>query len=32
MLTVTMVVATLPVTDLDQARRFYSETLGLRQG
>jgi catechol 2,3-dioxygenase-like lactoylglutathione lyase family enzyme len=29
MLTATMVVATLPVTDLDRARRFYSETLGL---
>jgi catechol 2,3-dioxygenase-like lactoylglutathione lyase family enzyme len=29
MLTATMVVATIPVTDLDQARRFYGETLGL---
>jgi catechol 2,3-dioxygenase-like lactoylglutathione lyase family enzyme len=28
-LTATMVVATLPVTDLDQARRFYGTTLGL---
>jgi catechol 2,3-dioxygenase-like lactoylglutathione lyase family enzyme len=31
MLTATMVVATLPVTDLDQARRFYGETLGLTE-
>jgi len=29
MLTATMVVATVPVTDLDQAKRFYGETLGL---
>jgi catechol 2,3-dioxygenase-like lactoylglutathione lyase family enzyme len=29
MLTAAMVVATIPVTDLDQARRFYGETLGL---
>ena len=28
MLTATMVVATVPVTDLDQAKRFYGETLG----
>jgi catechol 2,3-dioxygenase-like lactoylglutathione lyase family enzyme len=29
MRTATMVVATVPVTDLDQARRFYGDTLGL---
>ena len=29
MLGTTMVVATLPVTDLDRARAFYGETLGL---
>ncbi|HEX3427248.1 MAG TPA: VOC family protein [Candidatus Limnocylindrales bacterium] len=29
MLGATMVVATLPVSDLDQARTFYGETLGL---
>jgi catechol 2,3-dioxygenase-like lactoylglutathione lyase family enzyme len=29
MLTATMVVATIPVTDLDQAKRFYGEILGL---
>jgi catechol 2,3-dioxygenase-like lactoylglutathione lyase family enzyme len=29
MLTATMVVATIPVTDLDQAKGFYEETLGL---
>ena len=27
----TMVVATIPVSDLDQARAFYGETLGLTQ-
>lgn len=31
MLTATMVVATVPVTDLDEAKRFYGETLGLTQ-
>jgi catechol 2,3-dioxygenase-like lactoylglutathione lyase family enzyme len=31
MLTATMVVATVPVSDLDQAKRFYGETLGLTQ-
>jgi catechol 2,3-dioxygenase-like lactoylglutathione lyase family enzyme len=29
MLGTSMVVATIPVTDLDRARRFYGETLGL---
>jgi catechol 2,3-dioxygenase-like lactoylglutathione lyase family enzyme len=29
MLTATEVVATIPVTDLDRAKRFYGETLGL---
>lgn len=29
MLTATMVVATVPVTDLDQAKRFYGDALGL---
>jgi catechol 2,3-dioxygenase-like lactoylglutathione lyase family enzyme len=29
MLTATMVVATIPVTDLDQSKRFYGEALGL---
>jgi catechol 2,3-dioxygenase-like lactoylglutathione lyase family enzyme len=29
MLTATMVVSTVPVTDLDHAKRFYGETLGL---
>jgi catechol 2,3-dioxygenase-like lactoylglutathione lyase family enzyme len=29
MLTATMVVPTLPVTDLDRAKTFYGETLGL---
>jgi catechol 2,3-dioxygenase-like lactoylglutathione lyase family enzyme len=29
MLDTAMVVATIPVTDLDRARRFYGETLGL---
>ena len=29
MLTATMVVPTLPVTDLERAKRFYGETLGL---
>ena len=29
MLGLSMVVATIPVTDLDRARRFYGETLGL---
>ena len=29
MLTATMVVATIPVTDLEQAKDFYGETLGL---
>jgi catechol 2,3-dioxygenase-like lactoylglutathione lyase family enzyme len=29
MLTATMVVPTLPVTDLDRAKAFYGETLGL---
>ncbi|WP_422936034.1 VOC family protein [Sinomonas sp. P47F7] len=31
MLNATMVVATVPVTDLDQAKRFYGDTLGLTQ-
>ncbi|MEA5456642.1 VOC family protein [Sinomonas sp. JGH33] len=31
MLTASMVVATIPVTDLDAAKRFYGETLGLAQ-
>jgi catechol 2,3-dioxygenase-like lactoylglutathione lyase family enzyme len=31
MLKATMVVATVPVTDLDQAKRFYGGTLGLTQ-
>ena len=31
MLTATMVVATVPVTDLDQAKGFYGVTLGLTQ-
>ena len=31
MLGAAMVVATLPVSDLEQARRFYGETLGLEQ-
>ena len=31
MITATMVVATIPVTDLDQAKRFYGGTLGLTQ-
>jgi catechol 2,3-dioxygenase-like lactoylglutathione lyase family enzyme len=30
MLGATMVVATLPVSDLDQARTFYGQTLGLK--
>jgi catechol 2,3-dioxygenase-like lactoylglutathione lyase family enzyme len=29
MITATMVVATIPVTDLDRAKQFYGETLGL---
>ena len=29
MLGTSMVVATIPVTDLDRSRRFYGETLGL---
>ncbi len=29
MLEISMVVATIPVTDLDRAKRFYGETLGL---
>ncbi len=29
MLKTSMVVATIPVTDLDRAKRFYMETLGL---
>ena len=29
MLGATMIVATIPVSDLDQARMFYGETLGL---
>ena len=29
MLTATMVVATIPVTDLERAKQFYGETLGL---
>jgi catechol 2,3-dioxygenase-like lactoylglutathione lyase family enzyme len=29
MLGTSMIVATIPVTDLDRARRFYGETLGL---
>jgi|ERR1700736_1109043 len=29
MLETSMVVATIPVTDLDRARRFYEETIGL---
>ena len=29
MLTATMAVATIPVTDLERARKFYGETLGL---
>jgi catechol 2,3-dioxygenase-like lactoylglutathione lyase family enzyme len=29
MLTATMVVATIPVTDLDRAKAFYGETVGL---
>ena len=29
MLTASMVVATIPVTDLEQAKEFYGETLGL---
>ena len=29
MLNATMVVATVPVSDLDESRRFYGETLGL---
>jgi catechol 2,3-dioxygenase-like lactoylglutathione lyase family enzyme len=29
MLTATMVVATIPVTDLEQSKSFYGETLGL---
>jgi catechol 2,3-dioxygenase-like lactoylglutathione lyase family enzyme len=29
MLTASMVVATIPVTDLDRAKQFYGETLGL---
>ncbi len=31
MLESSMVVATVPVTDLDRAKRFYGETLGLKQ-
>lgn len=31
MLTATMVVATIPVTDLDRAKHFYGEILGLTQ-
>jgi catechol 2,3-dioxygenase-like lactoylglutathione lyase family enzyme len=31
MLNTTMVVATIPVTDLEQAKGFYGETLGLTQ-
>ena len=31
MLAATMVVATIPVTDLDAAKRFYGEALGLTQ-
>jgi catechol 2,3-dioxygenase-like lactoylglutathione lyase family enzyme len=31
MLTATMVVATVPVSDLEQAKRFYGEILGLTQ-
>ena len=31
MLGATMVVATVPVSDLERARTFYSETLGLTQ-
>jgi catechol 2,3-dioxygenase-like lactoylglutathione lyase family enzyme len=30
MLDSSMIVATIPVTDLDRAKRFYGETLGLR--
>jgi catechol 2,3-dioxygenase-like lactoylglutathione lyase family enzyme len=30
MLDNSMIVATIPVTDLDRAKRFYGETLGLR--
>ena len=30
MLETSMVVATIPVTDLDRARRFYEETIGLK--
>jgi catechol 2,3-dioxygenase-like lactoylglutathione lyase family enzyme len=30
MLESSMVVATIPVTDIDRAKRFYGETLGLR--
>ena len=30
MLETSMVVATIPVTDLDRAKRFYGETLGLK--
>jgi catechol 2,3-dioxygenase-like lactoylglutathione lyase family enzyme len=29
MITATMVVATIPVTDLDRAKQFYGDTLGL---
>lgn len=31
MLGATMIVATLPVSDLERARAFYGETLGLTQ-
>jgi catechol 2,3-dioxygenase-like lactoylglutathione lyase family enzyme len=31
MLTATMVVATIPVTDLEKAKQFYGEVLGLTQ-
>jgi catechol 2,3-dioxygenase-like lactoylglutathione lyase family enzyme len=31
MITATMAVATIPVTDLETAKRFYGETLGLTQ-
>ena len=32
MLGATMVVPTLPVTDLDRSKVFYGDTLGIRQG
>jgi extradiol dioxygenase family protein len=32
MLGATMIVATVPLSDLERARTFYGETLGVRQG